>query len=122
IRQVIVKARLNLADLLAEAQHDADLVRLDAEEAGDAPQHDGAERDQRKAAAAEIAARQHAPQLVLAPAQQLLEVRRRRTRRLRPGAPRPLASARSPGPAALIAPWHEIPPRRPAPAEFAGEL
>ena len=34
IRQMIVEAGLDLADFLAEAQHDADLVGLDAEEAG----------------------------------------------------------------------------------------
>ena len=67
-----------------------------------------AEHDQREAAAAEIAARQHAAQLVLAAPQQLLEVGRRRAGRLRPRAPRALAAARSPGPAALIAPWHEM--------------
>ena len=50
---MVVEARLDLADFLAEAQHDADLVGLDAEEAGHAPQHDGAEREQRKAAAAD---------------------------------------------------------------------
>ncbi len=72
IRQMIVEARIDLANLLAETQHDATLVGLDPEETGNAPQHDRAERDQRKAAATEIAAGQHTPQLVLAAPQQLL--------------------------------------------------
>ncbi len=58
IGQVIVEPRLHLAHELAEAQHHAELVGLDAEEAGKAPQHDGDERDQRDAAAAEIARQQ----------------------------------------------------------------
>ncbi len=89
IRQVIIEARLHLAHELAEPQHHAQFVRLDAEEAGKAPQHHGGERDQREAAAAEIA-RQHGAQLVLAPAQQFFEIGRARPRRLWPGAPRPL--------------------------------
>src|SRR4029079_8559087 len=115
IGQMVVEARLDFTDLLAEAQHDADLVRLDAEEPGHAPQHDRAERDQGEAAAAHVAAGQGAPELVLAAAQQILEIRRRRPGRLRSGTPGALRSAaRSPGPAALIAPWHESSPRRPA--------
>src|SRR5712671_4108307 len=111
---MVVEARLDLADFLAEAEHDAHLVRLDTEKPGNAPQHDGAERDQSKAAAAHIAARENAPELVLAAPQQIFEVRRRRSGRLRPGPPRSLRSARSPRSAALIAPWHENSPRRPA--------
>ena len=97
IGQVIVQARLHLADELAEPQHDAELVGLDAEEAGKAPEHDRRQRDQRDAAAAEIAGQQ-AAQPVLAPAQEFLEIGRLRpARRLRPrapGSPRP----RPPGP------------------------
>src|SRR4029077_17905296 len=44
IRQMVVEARLDLADFLAEAEHDTHLVRLDTEKTGNAPQHDGAER------------------------------------------------------------------------------
>ena len=47
IRQVVIQAGLHLAHFLAEAQHDAELVRLDPEEAGEAPQRD---RRQRRAA------------------------------------------------------------------------
>src|SRR4051812_47353432 len=111
---MVVQARLNLADFLAEAEHDAHLIRLDAEETGNAPQHDGAKHDQGKPTAAHVAARENAPELVLAATQQVLEVRRRRPGRLRPGAPRPLRSARSPRATALIAPRHESSPRRPA--------
>ena len=85
---MIIQARLDFARHLAEAQHDAEFVRLDAEEAGKAPQHDGAERQQRKAAAAEIAARQHAAQLVLAAAQNLFQIGRRRTLTIADPSPR----------------------------------
>ena len=114
IRQMIVQARLDLADVLAEAQHDADLVRLDAEEAGHAPQHDRAERDQRKAAAAQLppgSTLRACPGCGAAnPRGQAASVRTIAARS--PKAPS--TAARSPGPAALIAPWHEISPRRPA--------
>ena len=83
IRQVVVQAGLHLAEF-AEAQHHADLVRLDPEEAGKAPEHHSAEHEQGEAPAAEIAARQHVLELVLAAAQKFFEVRRGRTRRLRP--------------------------------------
>jgi hypothetical protein len=43
IRQVIVQAGLH-AHMLAEAQHDAEFVGLDAEEAGQAPDHERAEQ------------------------------------------------------------------------------
>ena len=43
IRQVIVQARLGVAGVLAEAQHHAEFVRLDPEEAREAP-HDDARR------------------------------------------------------------------------------
>ena len=66
-----------------------------------------------KPLAAEIAARQHGAQLVLAAPQQFFEIGRRRAGRLRPRAPRALArpAPRSPGPAALIAPRHGLSPR-----------
>ena len=44
IGQMIVQAGLHLADVLAEAQHDAKLIRLDPEEPGNAPEHDRAKR------------------------------------------------------------------------------
>src|SRR6185295_2932973 len=91
----------------AEAQHDAELIRLDPEEAGEAPHHERGQRDENDTLAAEPATRQHALELVLAAPQQILEVRRGRPRRLRPRAPRPfVVAARAPGTAALIAPWH----------------
>ena len=77
IGQMIVQAGLHLADELAEAQHHAEFVGLDAEEAGQAPQRDERQRDQRDAAAAEIA-RQQAAQLVLAAAQEFFEIGRLR--------------------------------------------
>ena len=102
IREVVVQARLHLAHLLAEAHHHADLVGLDAEEPGQEPQHDGAEHQHQETAAAQIAARQHGLELVLAAAQQFFEVRRGRPGRLRSGAPgapsilRPIPRARRP--------------------------
>ena len=107
IRQVVVQPRLGVAGVLAEAQHRAELVRLDLEEAREAPHQQRGDHDQQDAAAAEIAARQHAFQLVLAAAQQFLEVGRRRPGRLRSLAPRPLGASRAPRAAALITPWHE---------------
>src|SRR6266536_11154 len=98
VRQVIIEPRLHIADVFAEPQHDAELVGLDAEEAGKTPQRQHGERDQRKAAAAETPARQHGPELVLAAAQQLLDVRRSGTGGLLSGTPRP---------AALTTPRHE---------------
>ncbi len=109
IGQMVVQAGLHLAHDLAEAQHDAEFVRLDAEETGEAPQRDRRQRQQREALAAEIAARQHAAQFVLAAAQDFLEIRRcRAARRLRSGTPGAFAARapRTAAPAALIAPWH----------------
>ena len=84
IGQVIVQPRHHLARELAEPQHDAELIGLDPEEAGKAPEYDYRQRDQRDAAAAEIAGQQ-AAQPVLALAQQFLEIGRLRpARRLRP--------------------------------------
>src|SRR5262249_32757238 len=56
---------------------------------------------------AEPAARHDRAQLVLTAAQELLEVRRGRTRGLRTRAPRPLGT-RAPRPAALIIPGHDM--------------
>jgi hypothetical protein len=82
IGQVVVEAGLHFTLELAEPQHHAELVGLDAEESGKAPQRDGGERNQRDAAAAEIA-RQQAAQPILAAAEKLLKVGRLRTLRLR---------------------------------------
>ena len=103
---MVVQARLHLAHFLAEAQHHAEFIRLDPEEAGKTPKRDRRKREQRKAAAAEIAARQKAAQFVLAAAQDFLEIRRRRPGRLRSGAPRPLAARTPWATATLIGPWH----------------
>src|SRR6202040_1942310 len=113
IRQGIIQSGIGIPGVLAEAEHDAPLIGLDLEEAGDGPEHEHGERDQHEAFAAEPAG-QHGPELVLAAPQQLLEVGRRRSARLRAGAPRPLG-ARTPGSAALITPRHGISPqaRRP---------
>jgi hypothetical protein len=98
IGQVIVKPGLHLAHELAEAEHHADLVRLDAEEPREGPQDDCRQRDQGKAAVAEIARRQPA-QPVLTPAQKFFEVGRSRRSR----------SPRAPG---MVTPRHDLAPRQ----------
>ena len=109
IGQVVIQSRLHLAHVLAEAQHHAEFVRLNPEEAGKSPQRQHRQSQQRKAPAAEAVARQEAAQFVLAAAENLLQVRRRgAARRLRSRAPGAL-TARNPRTAtaaALIAPWH----------------
>src|SRR5262249_26157166 len=109
IRQVIIEPRIGVPGVFAEAEHDAALVGLDLEEAGDGPDHQHRKRDEHEALAAEPAG-QHRLELVLAAPQQFLEIGRRRSARLRAGAPRPLGS-RTPGTAALIAPRHGISPQ-----------
>ncbi len=47
IGQMIIQPRLDLAHELAEPQHHAKLIGLDAEEAGKTPQRNGRERNQR---------------------------------------------------------------------------
>jgi hypothetical protein len=111
IRQVIVQSRLHLAHVFAEAQHHAELVGIDAEKAGKAPDRDRGEHNQAQALAAETTARQHGAQPILAAAQKFLEVWRCRAGRLLARAPRAFASSRSPGAAALIAPRHRLSPR-----------
>ncbi len=91
VRQVIVEAWLGVAHVLAEAQHHAELVRIDPEEAGEAPDRQRRQHDQGEPLAAEAAAGQHGPQLVLAAAQELFKIGWRRARLLRPRAPRALA-------------------------------
>ncbi len=93
IRQVIVQSRFHLAHGGAEAQHHAELVGLDAEEAGKQPDGDRGQHDEGKPLAAEAAARQHRAQLVLAAAQKFLEIGRRRARWLLARAPGALTSA-----------------------------
>src|SRR5262249_53006867 len=113
IRQGVVQTRLDHAHLLAEAQHNPQLVRLDPEEPRKSPQCKNAKHEEGEAAAAQIAARQHAPQLVLTAAQYFFEIRRGRPRRLRPGTPRSFAT-RAPRPtAALIGPRHLTSPPAP---------
>ena len=106
IWQMVVQARLDLAYCLAEAQHNAQLIRLDPEKAGKTPKRDHAKHYESETASAEIAARQHAPQFVLAATQDFLQIGRRRPGRLRPGAPWALATAAPRPPTALIGPRH----------------
>ena len=119
---MVIEAGLHLAHELAEAQHYADFIRLDFEKAGKAPQRHDRQRDQRNAAAAEIA-RQQGAQPVLAAAQEFFEVGRLGPLRLRPRAPRSTRS-RTPRAPGLVAPRHyDTPrPRRHSPAWLAGYI
>ena len=102
---MIVQAGLYGAHMLAEAQHDAEFFGLDAEEAGQAPDRQRADQDQRDAHAAEMSAWQQLLQPVLAAAQKILKIRRPRPDRLRTRAPWPFRT-RAPGAPALILPRH----------------
>ena len=106
IRQVIVQAGLGVADIFAEAQHDAELFRLHAIEAGHAPDRDRADHDQRNAEPGEIAAGQQLLQPVLTAPQEILEIGRPWADRLRTGAPWSFRT-RTPRAPALILPRHE---------------
>ena len=53
IRQVIVQSGLHLAHIFAEAQHHAEFVGVDTEEAGESPDGDRGEHDQHHPLAAE---------------------------------------------------------------------
>src|SRR5262249_241536 len=122
--QVVVGARLGVAHVLAEAQHHAELVGLHEVDARADPEYEGEDGDQEGAAAAEPAAGHDRAQLVLTAAQNLLEVRRGRTRGLRTRAPRPLGTG-APRPAALIIPGHDTfswvaAKSRPAPGSPSG--
>src|ERR1019366_3463201 len=92
-----VEAGLGVAHVFAEAQHDAEFVRMDPEEPGKPPDHHRDKGDQGYPLAAEITARQYRTQPLLAAAQELLEIGRLRT--LAPHAPRP---------AVLIVPFHPM--------------
>jgi len=73
---MIIQARLNFAYLLPETKHNTQLVRLDPEEARKSPKCENTEGDESEAAPAQVAAWQHAPQSVLATAQDFLEIGR----------------------------------------------
>src|SRR3954447_25250149 len=102
---MIIQAGLHGANMLAEAQHDTELFRLNAEESGQSPDRQRADQNQRDAHAAEMAAGQQLLDLVLAAAQQILKIGRTRPDRLRTVAPRSLRT-RAPRAPALILPRH----------------
>src|SRR5262249_36110262 len=77
IRQRIIESRLHLADFLAEAQHDTQLIGLDPEKAGKSPQREYTKKNKCEPAPAEIAPREHATQSILAPTEDFLQIRRR---------------------------------------------
>jgi hypothetical protein len=76
IRQMIVQAGPRIARVLAKPEDDAEFVRLDPEESGQSPQCDRGNEDQNDAFAAEIAARKHFFEPVLATPQKLFEIGR----------------------------------------------
>src|SRR5262249_43611469 len=123
IRQVIIGAGLGVAHVFAEAQHDAELVRLHEVDAREDPEQERDDRNQEHAAAAEPAARHDRAQPVLPAAQDLLEGRRVGTRGLWTRAPGSLGT-RAPRPAALIIPGHDtfswVAAIRPAPGSPSG--
>src|SRR5690242_16187911 len=98
VGQVIIQPRRHFAHEFAETQHHAELIGLDPEESGEAPQHYSRHCDQGKAAAAKIARHQSA-QPVLAAAQKFFEIGRFRAPRL---------WSRAPWAAALITPRHAL--------------
>src|SRR5260370_24275065 len=99
---MVAKTRLGVAHVLAEAKHHAELIGVHPEESGKSPDGDRGEKDRADPFGAEVTARQHGAQLVLAAAQKLFEIGRRWV--LAPRAPRS---------AALIAPRHRMSPRSP---------
>src|SRR5690606_7469261 len=88
IRQMIVQAFTDRADMLAETQHDALLARLDLEPAGKTPdgqQHD--EREEDALLAREETARHDLAETVLTTAQKLVDIGRTRAATGRTAAP-----------------------------------
>src|ERR1700687_1224165 len=102
---MIVQTRLHRAYMLAEAQHDAELFGLDAEESGQSPDRQRADQDQGDAHAAEMTAGQKLLQPVLTAAQKVLKIGRPWPDRLRTRAPWPFRT-RAPWAPALILPRH----------------
>src|SRR6202521_4354112 len=98
---MIVQSGLCVANILAEAEHNAEFFGLDAIKAGHSPDRQGDQHDQRDADTAEISARQQLLKPVLSAAQKVLQVGRPWPHRLRAGAPRPFRT-RAPRASALI--------------------
>src|SRR6185312_7973119 len=108
---MVVQPGIGVGDILAETQHDALLLGLNTVEAGQSPDRQHAEQQQRHTEAAEMPARQQLLQPVLTTAQKILEIGRPRPNGLRPGAPGAFRT-RAPGASALILPRHrQSPPR-----------
>jgi len=105
IRQMIVQARLHGFHMLAEAQDDAKLFRLDAEKSGQSPDDQGGGQNQHDTHAAEMPARQKLLQPVLTAAQKVFKIGRPRPHRLRARAPWPFRTG-APRTSALILPRH----------------
>src|SRR5436190_23384074 len=102
---MIDQAGLHGANMLADAQHDAEFFGLNAEESGQSPDRQRADQNQRDAHATEMAAGQQLLDLVLAAAQKVFKIGRARPNRLRTVAPRSLRT-RAPRAPALILPRH----------------
>src|SRR3954447_15328775 len=102
---MIIQAGLHGPNMLAEAQHDAELFGLHPEEARQQPERDDEQYDQRDADAREIPTRHDLLQAILAAPQKIFQIRRPRPDRLRAVAPRSLRT-RAPWATALILPRH----------------
>src|SRR5215813_728668 len=103
---MIVETGRGIAQIFAEAQHDAELFGLHAIEAGHQPDRDRAGHDQCYAESGEIAAGQQLLEAVLTAPQKILEIGRPWADRLRTGAPWALRT-RTPRAPALILPRHK---------------
>ncbi len=102
---MIVEAGLGRAVVGAEAQHDADLVGLDAIEPARQPDHEDRDEDDRDPGAGAEPARQDAAEPALAAPQQFLEI----------GGLGPRLRGPDPPPLLRGPPPHGPPPRGPPP-------
>src|SRR5206468_11303198 len=121
IGQMIVQAGVNGADVLSEAQHNAEFFRLHAEESGQSPDRQRANQDQRDTHTAEMSARQKLLQLVLAAPQKVLQIGGPRPDRLRTAAPWSLGTL-APWASALILPRHINSPLRGTRVRLLGRM
>ncbi len=71
---MIIEAGFRVAHVFAETQHDAELVRIDAEKAGKSPDRDCRKHQHAESSAAEVPTRRYVAQLVLAAPQELFEI------------------------------------------------
>ena len=73
---MIIQAGLRIADIFAEAKHDAEFFGLHAEEAGQAPDHNDGKQEKADTEAAERAARQKLLHTVLGATEKIFQIGR----------------------------------------------